>query len=570
MGAKLRLYRPMIDAGDTYWILISSALVMLMTPAVGFFYGGMVRQKNVLAMMGQSLIILSLVSLQWMLFGYSLAFGKDLFGLIGNFDWTFLKGVGLDPNPDYAADIPHLAFAVFQCMFAAITPALIIGAFADRIKFESFLLFSFLWSCLVYDPVAHWIWARGGWLREIGSLDFAGGTVVHITAGASALAAALIIGRRLGYGSEKMLPHAIPFTILGGALLWFGWFGFNAGSALGDERLAVHAFLTTNLAAAAGALAWILTSRLQNQKPSVSGIMIGTVSGLVGITPACGYVSPLSAVMIGLIAGALCHAAMNLRGKSEIDDSLDVLACHGVGGIWGALATGLFAEEAINPAGANGLFFGNPGLLLTQLIAVLVVLLYSFVLTALLLYALKATVGLRVTPREEKQGLDLAVHGEEAYFMLPIGDEADTQSLHVLEGVKVGEVMNTKVRTVSPGDNLESVQDLMLEKQHFALPVLDDSRKVLGVITIKELRKVDHADRKHRSVNDIYLRQHEVAFPEETIHDLIERMQEKHISNLPVIRSDGDRELIGIISKSDLITAYKRIVVSNLTAEVRN
>jgi Amt family ammonium transporter len=536
---------------------------MLMTPAVGFFYGGMVRQKNVLAMMGQSVVILALISIQWALIGYSLSFRNSWFdGFIGSLDWFALKGVGLSPNTDYAPTIPHLAFMLFQCMFAVIAPALIIGAFADRVKLDTFILFSLLWSTLVYDPVAHWVWAVDGWLRKMGSLDFAGGTVVHITAGASALAAALIIGKRLGFGEEKMPPHNIPFTVLGGALLWFGWFGFNAGSALGDSQLAVQAAVTTNLAGAAGAIFWILMSRLFKVKPSVSGIIIGSVAGLVAITPASGFVSPTSAIIIGAVSGVLCYLAMNWRGKLDIDDSLDVLACHGIGGIWGAIATGLFAEIAINSAGQNGLFFGNPNLLAYQVIAVLVTIIYSFAATALILYFLKFTFGLRVSPEEEKQGLDISQHGEEAYIMLPIGDDAN--ALHVLEGISVSEVMNSKVRTVKLEDDLEKVQDLMLEKQHFELPVLDNESNLLGMISIKDLRKIDKTERKSKYVSDVYQRDINVAFPEESIHSLIQRMQSKQISNLPVIKSDGERKLVGIISKSDLILAYKKIVSENL------
>lgn len=552
-----------IDSGDTTWILISTALVMLMTPAVGFFYGGMVRQKNVLAMMGQSIIILALISLQWVLIGYSLSFAQDHFGLIGSVSWLGLKGVGLDPNPDYAPTIPHLAFALFQCMFAVITPALIIGAFADRIKFETFILFTLLWSTLIYDPVAHWVWGLNGWLRQIGSLDFAGGTVVHITAGTSALASAIIIGKRVGFGEEKMPAHNIPFTVLGGALLWFGWFGFNAGSALGDEKLAVQAAITTNVSGAAAAILWIIMCRLFKVKPSVSGIIIGAVAGLVAITPASGFVSPMSAIIIGAVSGVLCYLAMNLRGKFEIDDSLDVLACHGIGGIWGAIATGLFAEKAINEAGANGLFFGNPSLLGVQIISILAAIIYSFLGTALILYILKLTIGLRVPIEEERKGLDISQHGEEAYFMLPVGD--DSQALHILEGIKVGEVMNTKVRTASLEDDLEKIQELMLEKQHFALPVLSSTnQELLGMITIKDLRKIDQLERKNVKVKSIYSKNIDVAYPEETIHELIQRMQEKHISNLPVIKSSGEPILVGIISKTDLIKAYKQLVSERL------
>ncbi|MDJ0626050.1 MAG: ammonium transporter [Candidatus Caenarcaniphilales bacterium] len=553
-----------INSGDTTWILVSIALVMLMTPAVGFFYGGMVRQKNVLAMMGQSMIVLALISIQWMLVGYSLSFGESwIDGIIGSLDWFGLNGVGLEPNTNYAESIPHMAFMLFQCMFAVITPAIIIGSFADRVKFETFILFTLLWTTFVYDPVAHWVWGTKGWLKEIGSIDFAGGTVVHITAGASALVSALIIGKRLGFGEEKMPPHNIPFTILGGALLWFGWFGFNAGSALGDESLAVHAAVTTNISAAAASIAWIIISRFYRTKPSVSGIIIGGVSGLVAITPACGFVSPFSALFIGFISGILCFLAMNLRGKFNIDDSLDVLACHGIGGIWGAIATGLFAEKAINSGGANGLFFGNPSLLWSQIIAVLVTIIYSVIVTSIILLVLKKTTGLRVSYEEERQGLDISQHGEEAYVMIPIGDD-DSNALHVLEGVKVSDVMNSRVRTAALDDNLEHIQELMLDKQHFALPVVGGDNLLLGIITINDVRKIDKFERKNVSVKSVFTKDIDIAYPEETIHALIQRMQERHISNLPVVQPDGDRKLVGVISKTDLIKAYKNIASENL------
>lgn len=551
----------MIDAGDTVWVLLSTILVMLMTPAVGFFYGGMVRQKNVLAMMGQSIIILSLISLQWVLIGYSISFGKDHFSLIGSLDWLGFNGVGLSPNADYAPSVPHVAFAMFQCMFAVVTPALIIGAFADRVKFLTFILFTLLWSTLVYDPVAHWVWGVGGWLRQIGSLDFAGGTVVHISAGASALVAALIIGKRLGFKEEKMPAHNIPFTVLGGALLWFGWFGFNGGSALGDEAMATWAMLTTNTAASTGALAWIFMCQILKAKPSVSGIIIGAVAGLVAITPAAGFVSVPSAILIGLIAGILCYLGIDfLKGKLDIDDSLDVLGCHGIGGIWGAIATGLFAEKAINPAGNNGLFFGNPSLLLIQITAVLATMAYAAILTAGILYLLKFTMGLRVSREDEIKGLDISVHGEEAYFMLPVGE--DVNALHVLETVKVGDVMNHKVRCANLEDDLEKLEDLMLEKQHFALPVTDENTKLLGMITVTDIRKIHKSERKHVRARSVYQHKIEVAYPEETLHVLVDRMQSRHISNLPVVDSEDGLKLVGIISKTDIIQAYKNIIVS--------
>ncbi|HEX7628695.1 MAG TPA: ammonium transporter [Candidatus Methanoperedens sp.] len=407
-----------INSGDTAWVLVSAALVMLMTPALGLFYGGMVRKKNVLAIIMQSFIILALISIQWVLFGYSLAFGPDTGrGLIGGLQWLGLNGVGATPNPDYAATIPASVFMVFQMMFAVITPALITGAFADRMKFSTMMVFSVLWATLVYDPVAHWVWGVGGWIRTLGALDFAGGTVVHITAGVSAFAAAIIIGKRLGYGKEDMAPHNVTMTITGGALLWFGWFGFNAGSALAANGLAASAFIVTNTAAAAAALTWTIVSWVHGGKPNAVGIVTGAVAGLVAITPASGFVGPVSAIIIGIGAGIFCYFAMHLRSKkTNVDDSLDVMACHGVGGTWGAIATGIFASMAVNSAGADGLIYGNAGLVVKQLIAIVAVMAYSLIGTAIILKVLDATMGLRVKDEEEIEGLDISQHGEKAYL----------------------------------------------------------------------------------------------------------------------------------------------------------
>jgi len=407
-----------INTGDTAWVLVSAALVMLMTPALGLFYGGMVRKKNVLAIIMQSFIILALISIQWVLFGYSLAFGPDTGrGLIGGLEWLGLNGVGAAPNPDYAATIPASVFMVFQMMFAVITPALITGAFADRMKFSTMMVFSVLWATLVYDPVAHWVWGMGGWIRTLGALDFAGGTVVHITAGVSAFAAAIIIGKRLGYGKENMAPHNVTMTITGGALLWFGWFGFNAGSALAANGLAASAFIVTNTAAAAAALTWTIVSWAHGGKPNAVGIVTGAVAGLVAITPASGFVGPVPAIIIGIGAGIFCYFAMHLRSrKTNIDDSLDVMACHGVGGTWGAIATGIFASLAINSAGADGLIYGNAGLVVKQLIAIVAVMAYSLIGTAIILKVLDVTMGLRVKDEEEIEGLDISQHGEKAYL----------------------------------------------------------------------------------------------------------------------------------------------------------
>ena len=406
-----------IDSGDTAWVLLSAALVMLMTPALGFFYGGMVRKKNTLSIITQCFVVLALISVQWVILGYTLSFGPDKGGMIGGLAYMGLRGVGMEPDPAYSATVPALAFRAFQMMFAVITPALIVGSFADRMKFPSFLLFILLWSTLVYDPVAHWVWGVGGWLREMGALDFAGGTVVHITAGVSALVAAVTIGRRVELRNGNVLkPHDITMTILGAALLWFGWFGFNAGSALGSGGLAAQAFVVTNTAAAAAALSWMAVSWAHTKKPSSLGIATGAVCGLVAITPASGFVSVSSSLVIGVLAGAVCYLAVAiLKSRSKIDDALDVMGCHGVGGMLGALLTGVFAMKAVNPAGADGLFAGNAAQMFPQVMAVAAVAAYAAVGTAVIMKTLEWTVGLRVRREEEVVGLDLTQHGEEAY-----------------------------------------------------------------------------------------------------------------------------------------------------------
>ncbi|MDE3076001.1 MAG: ammonium transporter [Chloroflexota bacterium] len=404
-----------MDAGDTAWLLASAALVMLMTPAVGFFYGGLVRKKNVLSTIFYSFLILALISIQWILWGYSLAFGPDHWHIIGGLEWAGLRGVGLTPNPDYAATVPHQAYMVFQMMFAVITPALITGAFAERKRFKSFLIFTLLWSTLVYDPIAHWVWGTGGWLHQMGALDFAGGTVVHISSGVSALVAALMLGKRIGLGDEAMEPHDATMTILGAALLWFGWFGFNAGSALTSGALATSAFVNTNTGAAMAALTWMTLSWIFDHRPSAIGGAAGAVAGLVAITPASGFVTPLGSVLIGLGAGAVCYGSVALKNRLGFDDALDVWAVHGMGGTWGAIATGLFATVAINAAGANGLFYGNPGQLGVQLVATLASWAYAAVMTFVLLKLIDWTMGLRVPEHEELAGLDVTQHGELAY-----------------------------------------------------------------------------------------------------------------------------------------------------------
>lgn len=409
---------PKNDTGDTAWLLISTALVMLMTPGLAFFYGGMVGRKNVLGILMQCFIILCVVSVQWVLFGYSLSFAPGK-GFWGSLEWAGLKGVGFAPYADYAATIPHQLFMVFQMMFAIITPALIIGAFAERMKFSAFLIFMVLWSTFVYDPVCHWVWGVGGWIRELGALDFAGGTVVHINAGIAALMTAIFIGRRRGSTHKVILPHNLPFTILGTALLWFGWFGFNAGSALGANGLAVNAFVVTNTAAAAAGLSWALLDWIFNEKPTVLGTATGAVAGLVAITPAAGFVSALSAVIIGIFVSIFCYMAVTIiKPKFGYDDALDVFGVHCIGGIWGALATGLFASKAVNPAGADGLFFGNPKQFVIQLVAVAVTLAYSFVVSFIIYKVIDIFMKVRVKEKDEVMGLDLTQHHENAYTIL--------------------------------------------------------------------------------------------------------------------------------------------------------
>ena len=401
-----------IDTGDTSWLLISTALVMLMTPALGFFYGGLVGKKNVLSTLTHSFFILCLISVQWVLWGYSLAFSPDTgSGLIGGLGWVALKGVGFDPNPDYAATVPHQAFMAFQMMFAVITPALITGSFAERVSFKAYVLFSLLWATLVYDPIAHWVWGTGGWLHTLGALDFAGGTVVHISSGVSALIAAILIGRRL----KSSEPHDATMTILGASLLWFGWFGFNAGSALASGGLATSAFVVTNTATAMAGLTWITVSWLHKGRPSVLGMAAGAVAGLVAITPASGFVDVSGSILIGLGAGVLCYLAMQLRPRLKVDDALDVWAVHGIGGTWGAIATGIFATVAINAAGANGLLAGNPEQLLKQVIAVGATWIYAAVATFVIVKVIDVTIGMRVKESDESLGLDRSQHGEIAY-----------------------------------------------------------------------------------------------------------------------------------------------------------
>lgn len=407
---------PKVDKGDNAWMLTSSALVLMMTiPGLFLFYGGLVRGKNALGTIMHSFIIVALISIQWVLWGYTLAFGPDQGGIIGSLAWFGLNGVGADPNPDYAATIPHQTFMVYQMMFAIITPALITGAIAERAKFGTFVVFMLLWATFIYDPLAHWVWGVKGWIREMGALDFAGGTVVHISSGISALVACCMFGKRIGYPHEPMPPHNLPFSVIGASLLWVGWFGFNAGSALAADGLATSAFVVTNTATAAAVLSWMMMDWILRGKPTVLGAASGAVAGLVAITPGSGFVGPMSAIIIGAVAGALCWSACTVKAKLGYDDSLDVVGVHGVGGTWGALATGLFASKLINPAGNDGLFFGNPGQLWVQFVAVAVTWAFAIVGTFIILSILKAIMGLRVSEEEERMGLDLSQHDERSY-----------------------------------------------------------------------------------------------------------------------------------------------------------
>lgn len=408
----------MINSGDTAWVLISSALVLLMTPGLAFFYGGMVRRKNMLSILMQCFIIMCVLSIQWVLFGYSLSFAPAK-GFWGGFAWLGLHGVGFEPYADYAGTIPHQAFMIFQAMFAIITPALIIGAFAERMKFSAFLVFTILWATFVYDPLCHWVWGVGGFLRNMGALDFAGGTVVHINAGIAALITALVIGRRKNLDHEAPAPHNLPFVVLGTGLLWFGWFGFNAGSALAANGLAVNAFVVTNTAAAAAGLSWAFIEWIKNGKPTMFGVASGAVAGLVAITPAAGFVSVVPAIIIGLLVSVFCFTAVSvIKPKLRYDDSLDAFGVHCIGGIWGALATGLFASKLVNPAGADGLFFGNPKQFLVQLLAVLITIGYTAVVTTIIYKIVDVFIGVRVSEKDELMGLDLTQHRERAYTVL--------------------------------------------------------------------------------------------------------------------------------------------------------
>jgi len=407
-----------MNPADTAFVLVSAALVVLMTPGLALFYGGMVRSKNILATLMENFIMLGVVGVVWALWGYSLAFGPDVGSFIGNLDYLGLMGVGTEPFKTYSETIPHQTFMIYQAMFAIITPALITGAFAERMKFSAFLVFMVLWVTIVYCPVAHWVWGDGGWLKSLGALDFAGGTVVHINAGIAALAAALVVGKRQGYGNHAtFIPHNLPMTVLGAGLLWFGWFGFNAGSALAANALASSAFTSTHLATCAATLAWVATEWIVRGKPTTLGAASGAVAGLVAITPAAGFVGPMAAILIGIGSGVICYLAVLLKPRLGYDDSLDVVGVHCVGGIWGALATGLFASKLVNDAGADGLFYGNPGQFVIQVIAVVATLVFSFVLSYILFKIIDATMGLRVSAEDEVAGLDITEHQETGYSL---------------------------------------------------------------------------------------------------------------------------------------------------------
>jgi len=404
-----------INYADTAWVLASAAMVLIMTPGLAFFSGGLVRRKNFLSTIMMSFACLGLIGVLWVVYGYSLAFGPDKAGIIGGLDYFGLIGVGQAPSPVYATTIPHLAFMVFQAMFAVITVALITGAVVERIKFSALVLFSVIWFTVVYAPIAHWVWGSGGWLAKLGTLDFAGGTVVHIAAGVSALSLALLLGPRKGFKEkEPMEPGNIPLVALGAGILWFGWFGFNAGSALTSGRLASNAFVATNISAASAALSWMLLSWVY-RRPSLLGVATGAVVGLVAITPAAGFVQPIMGIPIGVGATLVCYYSMLLRAKMGVDESLDVWACHGMGGTWGALATGIFSTVAVNAAGRNGLIYGNPGQVLIQLVGIAAVWAFAFGMTWVIGKFVNTVIGLRVSSAEESVGLDISQHGERAY-----------------------------------------------------------------------------------------------------------------------------------------------------------
>jgi len=405
----------MIQAGDTAFVLVSAALVLLMTPGLALFYGGMVRGKNVLGTFMQSFFLISLISFEWVILGYSMSFGPDISGFTGSLAWAWASGVGAAPNPDYAATIPHSVFMIYQCMFAVITPALITGAFAERVRFAPFLVFSLLWALLVYNPVCHWVWGAGGWLKALGVVDFAGGIVVHLTCGAAALAAVAVIGPRKDYGKRQFFPHNLPMTLTGTGLLWFGWFGFNGGSALAANGVAATAFVATHMGGMAGMAMWIIVEWWHRGKPTTLGAASGAVAGLATITPAAGFVTAPAAMAIGLVAGGACYMGVLAKSRLGYDDSLDVVGIHGLGGLLGTLMAGLFATKAVNEAGVDGLFYGNAAQFGIQALGVGVVLVYALLVSWALLKLVDKTMGLRLSPDAESLGLDQSEHTESGY-----------------------------------------------------------------------------------------------------------------------------------------------------------
>ncbi|WP_226555318.1 ammonium transporter [Priestia aryabhattai] len=403
-----------MQMGDSVFMFFSALLVWIMTPAIALFYGGMVRSKNMLSTAMYSVGSLAVISVLWIVAGYSLAFSTGGNAFIGNLDWVGLKGVGFTPNGDYSATIPHNMFMMFQLTFAVLTVAIISGAFAERMKFSAFILFAILWSLFVYAPVAHWVWGVGGWLRELGAIDFAGGNVVHISSGVAGLILALVVGKRKN--ADAAAPHNLPLTLLGGMLIWFGWFGFNVGSSLTINSVAMSAFINTNTAAATGIIGWLVVEWIINKKPTLLGAVSGAIAGLVAITPACGFVTPFASIVIGFIGGAVCFwGIFSLKKKIGYDDALDAFGLHGIGGTWGGIATGLFATTSVNDAGANGLFYGDPSLLWKQLVAIVATYLFVGIATFIIVKVVGLIVSLRATQEEETLGLDITLHGERAY-----------------------------------------------------------------------------------------------------------------------------------------------------------
>jgi Amt family ammonium transporter len=480
-----------INSGDTAFVLISAALVMFMTPGLALFYGGMVRSKNILSTLMHSFIALGIVSIIWTLIGYTLAFGPDKWHLIGGLNFIGLKGIGQLPIKEYAPTIPGLAFVVYQGMFAVITPALISGAFAERIKFKAYVIFIAAWSILIYAPVAHWVWGTGGWIRQLGALDFAGGTVVHISSGIAALITVIIIGKRKGFPEHSTQPHNIPITLIGTAILWFGWFGFNAGSALSSGGLASIAFVATNLGAAGACLSWTLIEWIRDGKPTMLGAASGAVAGLVAITPAAGFVGPVSAIVIGLLGGAFCYFAISLKHRFGYDDALDVVGVHFAGGTLGALATGFFASKIINPGGNNGLFFGNASLLGIQAIAVLSVIAYSAVMTFIIFKAIDLIMGVRVSEKSEYDGLDISEHGEIAVFFDDSGSEPVVVGIPDLPGTSEP-IIHAKENTNEPSVsyNGKSMKRIVAIIQPHKLNAVKDALINIDIqgITVSEVR----------------------------------------------------------------------------------